>query len=224
MQTKLQTIAPFLILSLLSAVVVGSMVISFVSANSVITQKLQTNGQPAEVAQLRIYPEDVSRINVGQTFTVTLAVYGLDGNDLYGFDVEFAWDTLALQYVSHEAKVPVETYPEGVLEQPVVEVENQLDASSGTYWLAYASVLPAEPCNKNGVIFTMTFVLLEPTDKPYSVNNVVLANKNGDPIPMEVYQTPEIPMPVVSDKLQALRQLAAMEWLKWWIRQSWQQG
>jgi len=222
MQMKLHAMAPSLILSLLVVGTIVSAIVSVASANSTMNQLPLPDSTPMEAARVHIYPEEVSGINVGETFTVTVAVSGLDGNDLYGFDIIFTWNTDALRYVSHEAKVPMETHPEGLLREPITEVKNDLDASGGTYWFVCASILPAQPCNKDGTIFTIDFVLLKPTDYPYAVEYVRLANKNGDPIPTEIYQKPEISFPPVSDELQAHRLLRNARWLEWWIEVTWQ--
>jgi Cohesin domain len=226
MQIKLHTVVPFFILSLLIAGTIVNGVINIASADSQVNQKPAAVGPYSETARIYISPEGVSGISVGQTFTVAVYVLGLDGNNLYGFDILFSWDTSALQYVSHEAKVPMETHPDGVLEEPVTEVKNDVDTVAGVYWLACASISPAEPCNKDGAIFTMTFVLLEQTDNPYEVSHVILANKNGDPIPTEMLVLPQLPssLTLISDKAEAQHRLGMWRWLQWWIRVNWQHG
>jgi hypothetical protein len=225
MQTKLRAIAPFLVLSLLILGTIVNVVINTASADSQTNQKTVMAGPYSQAAAIYVSPEGVSGISVGQTFTVTVYVLGLEGNNLYGFDMLFSWDTAALQYVSHESKAPIETHPDGLLSEPVTEVKNEVDTVAGVYWLACASLSPAEPCNKDGAVFTMTFVLLEPTDNPYSVTHVTLANKNGNPIPTEVLILPDLSsLPPVSDKAEAQHQLGSWIWLQWWIRVNWKHG
>lgn len=55
--------------------------------------------------------------------------------------------------------MPVETYLEGILHQHILEIENDVDTTAGTYWLAYASSLPAEPFNGDGFFLKIAFVL-----------------------------------------------------------------
>ena len=81
--------------------------------------------------------------------------------NLYAFEVGFSWDPSLLEYQSHIVKVPVETYPDGVLFEPVIDVEEHLDTDHGTYLVAKTSFLPAEPfctgLGGNATVFDMTF-------------------------------------------------------------------
>jgi hypothetical protein len=54
--------------------------------------------------------------------------------------------------------VPKDTYPDGVLWNPVIgPIEDQVNATTGTYWIAYSSRYPAPSFNGTGTVFTMTF-------------------------------------------------------------------
>jgi hypothetical protein len=139
----------------------------------------------------------VSTAEPGETFTISVKVFNLSNNfilsnvdwqpgnpppphnpaalrnnyslgNLYGLDIGFKWDTTILEYVSHTATIPVETYAEGVLHEPIIDIKNNVSeteaipgAPSGSlYWLAQSSFYPAEPFNApgaNATIFTMTF-------------------------------------------------------------------
>lgn len=175
--------------------------------------------EPAPYPSILISPQGISEVNVGETFTVTVSVSGLAGRNLYGFDIVLTWDTDALEYVSHEAKVPVETYAGGILHQPILDIKNEVDVSAGTYWIAYASVLPAEPFNEDGTFFAITFVCLGTSDEPFTLEHVVLVSKRGELIPLENYQNPEIPTPTqsFSSAPSWLRLVRNMKWLEWWI-------
>jgi len=178
-----------------------------------------SNGLPSQCPTVQVTPDSVVGVSVGETFNVTVAVSGLAGKNLYGFDINFTWDTSVLRYVSHDVEVPVEAYSGGVLHQPVVEIMNQVNSSAGTYWLAYASVLPAEPFNGDGVFFTVTFVLLQTSSsRPYALEHVILADSSGNAIPLSSLQSPETVSSSLSDggmtPAQILRNL---EWLDWWI-------
>jgi hypothetical protein len=219
MQIKLHTIAPFLVLALLIVGTIANGVISIASANSQTDKEPQLVDSSSEAASVHVSPEGVSGISVGQAFNVTVFVTGLQGNNLYGFDILFSWDTAALQYVSHEAKTPVEAHPEGILAEPVKEIKDEVDTTAGVYWLVCASMLPAEPCNKDGIIFVITFVLREPTENPYTVTHVMLANKNGDPISTQVMTPIDLPsFPPTSDRAEAQHRLGMWLWLRWWVR------
>jgi hypothetical protein len=179
----------------------------------------QSNGPLSQYPTVQVTPDSVVALSVGETFNVTVAVSGLAGKNLYGFDINFTWDTSVLQYVSHDVEVPVETYSGGVLHQPVVEIMNQVNPSAGTYWLAYASTLPAEPFNGDGVLFKVTFVLLQASSsRPYALEHVTLVDSSGNTIPLSSLQSPETLSSSLSDggmtPAQILRNL---EWLDWWI-------
>jgi hypothetical protein len=158
-------------------------------------------------------------MSVGETFNVTVSVSGLAGDDLYGFDINFTWNTSVLQYVSHDAEVPVETCPGGVLHQPVIKVVDQLNQSAGTYWLAYASILPADPFTGDGVFFMVTFVLLQASSIcPYSLQHVILADSSGNTIPLGSVQTSEtVPSSMSYGGLTPNERLACEIWLDWWV-------
>jgi len=99
----------------------------------------------------------------GTQFTVAAKIY--DVTDLYGFDFKFKWNTTFLDYVSHTVRIPKDTYPDGVLWDPFFEVRNEVDAATGTYWIAYSSMTPAPSFNGSGTAFTMTFeVIKQPFD------------------------------------------------------------
>jgi hypothetical protein len=173
----------------------------------------------SQFPKVLVTPDSVVGISVGETFNVTVSVSGLAGDDLYGFDINFTWNPSVLQYVSHDVEVPVETSPGGVLHQPIVKVVDQLNQSAGTYWLAYASILPAEPFNGDGVFFTMTFVLLQaPSSCPYALQHVILADSSGNTIPLSSLQ-PSVAMssPSSNDQLTPNEKLACEIWLDWWV-------
>jgi len=90
--------------------------------------------------------------------------YILSLGNLYSFDISMSWDPTVLEYVSHEVMVPVQTYPEGILNAPADKVEDNLDATAGTLVVVYGSRLPAEEFNcpdDNATIFKMTFNIIK---------------------------------------------------------------
>ena len=108
-----------------------------------------------------ILPENASGKQVGEIFTVTVGANYLTGKNLYGFDIVLKWDPTSLEYVSHEVKVPVEVYSNGVLHAPIIEVKNEVDDYVGACWIAYASLSPADPFNEDGIFFTITFKVIK---------------------------------------------------------------
>lgn len=216
MNRKIHGVLPILLLSLLlSGTVIGT---AFSVGSTSIKSTNQFQEYPSEYPSVYISPDYVTNVNVGDVFTVTVAVSGLSDENLYGFDIELKWDTDVLEYVAHEVKVPVETYPEGVLHQPIIEIMDEVDTSAGTCWLAYASLLPAEPFNGDGAFFTISFVLLKTSDTPFALEYVLLASKDGEIIPINGGPNSEIPtLPSSSSGFTDYQMLRNIRWLEWWI-------
>ena len=223
MHKKLYKVAPVLFLFLLAFATTVSTIVSVKTANAMgqdrlggvsLDRYIDVNLGKSDLVY--VSPEGISDLEVGEVFTVTVGIFGLAEDNLYGFDIMFTWSIEALQYVSHEVKVPVETYSDGVLHQPVVEIKNEVDMSDGTYWLVESSLLPAEAFNEDGVIFTITFVLLQPLDNPFALEYAILANNKGDLIGGN--QTPEVsPLTSSSSQINEHRAIAIRKWLEWWI-------
>jgi len=153
---------------------------------------------------LHVDPPIIEGLTPSQEFTITVKIENV--TNLYGFDIKFKWDPTILDYVSHTAKSPVETYPDGVLYNPVLTVKDEVNPEAGTYWLAKSSMFPAPSFNGSGTIFEMTFhvkavgrCLLE-----FSQSNIadVWANEiptdvqngfftNYVPSPATIYVTPQ---------------------------------
>ncbi|TET64917.1 hypothetical protein E3J49_02990 [Candidatus Bathyarchaeota archaeon] len=89
--------------------------------------------------------------------------YNYSLGNLYGFQIDFSWNPLILDYVSHTVKVPVDTYPDGVLWDPVLLANETVDDDAGTYTIAYVSFgglfgAPVFNCpDDNATVFEMTF-------------------------------------------------------------------
>lgn len=93
---------------------------------------------------------------------LTVAVRIEDVEDLYGLDIMIAWNTTWIEYVSHVAKIPVESYPDGVLHGPVLWVsppDGKINETAGTYRVACSSfgIPPPPSFNGIGIAFEMTF-------------------------------------------------------------------
>jgi len=155
-------------------------------------------------------PEDC----VGTLFKVECWIYNI--TNLYGVDIQITWDTNWIRYVNHTKKIPVETYPDGVLHSPTVPVKDNVDETAsmpgsapGTmYWLAEGSMLPAAPFDGDGIAFEMWFNI---TNQPEAgtedvifqigFTSVTLGDTAGEPIPHEqwnatvVIHAPEYPYP-----------------------------
>ena len=162
-------------------------------------------------------PSSLQGVSVGEVFTVAASISNLGGKDLYGFDITFKWNAEALEYLSHEVRIPVEIFSGGMLHDPVLEIVDEVSALDGVYSLAYASMLPAEPFNDDGVVFTITFVLRQPAENAFGFGPTILVNSLGELIPLSG-QSQEVPLPPQCiQQMTELRKSAAAEYLRWWV-------
>jgi hypothetical protein len=129
----------------------------------------------------------------GTQFTVTIKIYNV--TNLYGFDLKFRWNTTYLDYVNHSVRVPKDTYPDGVLWNPIIPIMDEVNTTAGTYWIAYTSRYPAPSFNGTGTVFNMTFKIIkqpydwetggpgiDPIDTQLDFISTDLAMFGGDPI------------------------------------------
>ena len=131
-----------------------------------------------------VNPEKITG-NLNDIFTIDIVVFNV--TDLYGVDILFSWDPTILEYVSHTAKIPVEDYPDGILHEPGFIIKDDVDVTEGTYWLAYASMSPAEPFNGTGIAFNMTFRIVSLSGA--CILDIVaaeLSDGGGNPIAVEI--------------------------------------
>jgi len=91
---------------------------------------------------------------VNETFTIKARVDNVE--DLTGFGLHIIWNTSYLEYVDHIVKVPVETYPDGLLHGDILWVQNEVNASEGWYWVAIAT-LDGPSFYGSGIAFEITF-------------------------------------------------------------------
>jgi hypothetical protein len=131
------------------------------------------------------YYEDAT----GQQFTVAIKI--VDVTNLYGFDIKFRWNTTFLDYVNDTVHVPRNaTYPDGVLYSPIMFSSVQVNATTGTYWIAYSSKWPAPSFNGSGTVFNMTLRIKQQPVQPQpdahislELYSTDLAARGGAPIP-----------------------------------------
>ncbi|MCK4634101.1 hypothetical protein KAT42_04645, partial [Candidatus Bathyarchaeota archaeon] len=131
----------------------------------------------------RVYvdPSNVTDPTIAPSENFTIEVKISNVTELYGFDIQLSWNTSMLNYTSHLVKIPVETYPDGVLHQPILQVKNEVNASTGTYIIVYSS-LQAPSFNGSGIIFEMTFTVLGYGECALDISNSDLSNRKGQPI------------------------------------------
>jgi len=132
-------------------------------------------------------PQNTTK-DIDETFTVDIVV--ADVENLYGVYIRFQWDPTILEYTDHTTKIPVETYPDGILHQPGIMIMNNADPAAGTYEVAYACMDPAPAFNGTGTVFNMTFRVIKaggcalefPKDPRTGLPLIMLSNKAGWPI------------------------------------------
>jgi len=125
---------------------------------------------------------------INDTFTLKARVDNVE--DLTCFALHIVWNTSYLEYVDHIVKVPVETYPDGLLHGDILWVQNEVNASEGWYWVAIAT-LDGPSFYGSGIAFEITFsVKYQPVDPGPEVNTSVgfilphdLADSNSWAIP-----------------------------------------
>ena len=139
---------------------------------------------------------------IGQQFTINIEIHNV--TNLYGVDIQITWDTDWIRYVNHTKKIPVETYPDGILHSPTISVHDDVDETGGLveegaapgtlYWLAEASMLPAEPFDGSGIAFEMTFEIVNQpeADEADAIVTIgftysILSDSAGLPIDHEAY-------------------------------------
>jgi len=144
---------------------------------------------------------------VGDTFKVAVVIE--DVVDLYGFDIQFNWDTDYIRYTSHVTTVPLEDYPApnppspygGALNSPTMPVKDVVDetppipdADPETMgWMAYASMGAPSGQDGNATVVVLTFYVY---DQPFYYGGPIvgtpvvlhftttsLANSGAQPIP-----------------------------------------
>lgn len=132
------------------------------------------------------YPESIVNVGIGETFTISVGI--LDVENLYGFDIKLKWDPTIIEYVSHVVLAPVESYEKGILHGPVLLVKDEVDPATGTYWVASASMYPAQTFDGNGDFFTMIFRLVSPLNEhPFELVNGMLSDDKGQSIVANVH-------------------------------------
>jgi hypothetical protein len=117
-------------------------------------------------------PENVT----GQEFIIY--VYVENVTDLYGIDIKFAWNTEYLLYLNRTVHIPVDTYPDGILHSGI-SVKNEVNATAGTYWLAYAS-MGTPPFDGSGIAFDMWFRIMKQPMAPEPDANITLDIVSSD--------------------------------------------
>ena len=137
-----------------------------------------------ETPLLSVNPPTVEDLPPSQTFTINVTIANVTG--LYGLDVRLSWNPAILDYVSHQAKIPVETHSDGVLYNTVLLIKDTVDPVAGTYWVAASSLAPAPSFNGTGAVFEMTFHVNTTGQTPIEIYSSALSDKGARAITHDV--------------------------------------
>jgi len=95
----------------------------------------------------------------GDNLTISVKLFNLTNIDLFGFAIGLSWSPTILNYTSHTKTIPVNTYPDGILNDPTLSVLDAVDETLGTYAIVETTA-GGPPFNRpgdNSTIFNMTF-------------------------------------------------------------------
>jgi hypothetical protein len=169
----------------------GKKLITFIIIlTSLLILNIKTDTATAQVTGVIVDPSliEFHTNATGQQFTIAVKIVNVV--NLYGFDIQFKWDTKYLEYVSRSVRVPKDDYPDGVLYKPILPIKDEVNTTAGTYWIAIASMWPAPTFNGSGTAFTMTFRVKYHPVQPEPDANITLelystelAAIGGNPIP-----------------------------------------
>jgi hypothetical protein len=135
----------------------------------------------AEPATL-VYVDPPSKKDIFPPATFTIAVKIANVTNLYGLDIQFKWNPALLEYVSHVVKIPKDTNPDGVLYDPVLKIKDKANSTEGTYWVVFASMLPAPSFNGTGTVFELTLKVKGVGRCVLEITSCDLSDVNGVPI------------------------------------------
>jgi len=188
-----------------------------VAVTSLVLLEAIASPDVSPVKPLVFVDPEFTELSVGDTFMVSVKVFNLTDNyvkdpvdpkvmrplgNLYGFDIRFAWDSAILAYDSHVVHVPVETYYDGVLYEPVMSVKDEVSSAQGTFTAVYTSTSPAGVFNipdQEAIIFEMAFRVIRRGACYLRLTSVTLStNKLGEAILFDSrdarFQTPGVPV------------------------------
>jgi hypothetical protein len=116
----------------------------------ILTQRTSITASPD--ATVKVEPHE-NTAKVGDMFTVSITI--VDVQNLFGLEITLEWDASILQVANIDAQLGVESYPEGVLHEPLY---NETILEEGKYQLIATSIGPETPSfNGSGNIVRITF-------------------------------------------------------------------
>ncbi|MEM2112301.1 MAG: cohesin domain-containing protein [Candidatus Bathyarchaeia archaeon] len=104
---------------------------------------------------VKVDPATIS-VDASEIFVVNITI--IDVQNLYGVEVVVRWNTSLLQLVSIDIRLGVNSYPDGVLYEPFMNITQE---NIGEYIIGATSYNPAPPFNGSGNIIRMTFQAID---------------------------------------------------------------
>jgi len=105
---------------------------------------------------VKVVPEAVFCGPPGDEFTVAVVVE--DVGELYGLQIGLSWNATLLDYVSHTVTISVENHSNGILHEPALILNDDVDPTLGTFEIAAACLYEAPSFNGSGTVFEITFL------------------------------------------------------------------
>lgn len=142
----------------------------------------QGNSIQSNLPVVEVDPSNITdpTLTPSERLTVRLKISNV--TDLFGFDIRFKWNASILNYTGHEAKVPVENYPGGVLHDPTISIADEVNATAGTYIVVYSSLGDAPSFNGSGTVFEVNFTVIDFGECILDIYNSDLATRKGQAI------------------------------------------
>lgn len=123
-----------------------------------------------------------ARMDVGQTLHVEMWVENV--TDLYGADIQLAFDPNAFQVVdANPSQAGVQVSLRYDLLTPGFLLHREADNTQGTIWYVNVMSYPAEPANGSGALFEFDLTAMQNGVYPVIFTNVQLAAYGATPIP-----------------------------------------
>lgn len=157
------------------------LIIAYMATTNMVITNSSTDSLQSLPTKVYVDPASILNLMPPQTFTVSVKLDNV--TNLYGIDLEFRWNPTVIEHVSHVMMIPVEDYPGGVLHKNVLIIRDTVDAASGSYRLAAASMAPAPSFNGSGTIFTMTFKVIGIGRTLLKIYSCDLAERHTPPQP-----------------------------------------
>jgi hypothetical protein len=106
---------------------------------------------------VRVNPQ-TNIYDVNETFTVNIEIVNV--TNLFGLEIDIRWDNSTIKLLSRELLLGVQTYPEGVLYEPLYIF---YDVTEGNrYWIVASSMYQDTPSfNGTGIAFRLNFQVIK---------------------------------------------------------------